>query len=162
MLAEKVMVAISRVDNIIDPSRQLPHEKPLKILADIPKEERLVLLTIPLHCFQYEAHCSAGRHDGHDGQDNKHAASKVNPPFITPFLHSLLSQGEGGELSAGGEKDPRPGEDFSFHRENDLSAPKSRIYCRENYSQLSTFFISLSTPTLRKYLKISKKERKRI
>lgn len=83
MLAEKVMVAISRVDNIIDPSRQLPHEKPLKILADIPKEERLVLLTIPLHCFQYEAHCSAGRHDGHDGQDNKHAASKVNPPFIT-------------------------------------------------------------------------------
>ena len=44
----------------------------------------------------------------------------------------------------------------------DLSAPKSRIYCRENYSQLSTFFISLSTPTLLKniwkYLKKKEKE----
>ena len=153
MLAEKVMVAISRVDNIIDPSRQLPHEKPLKILADKPKKEILVLLTSLLHCFQYEAHCSAGRHDGHDGQDNKHAASKVNPLVITPppLSLTLLSQGKGGELSAGGEKDPRPGEDFSFHRENDLSAPKSRIYCRENYSQLSTFFISFATPTLKNF-----------
>ena len=154
MLAEKVMVAISRVDNIIDPSRQLPHEKPLKILADKPKEERLVLLTIPLHCFQYEAHCSAGRHDGHDGQDNKHAASKVSPPVITlpPLSLTIVVSGRRWWIIGRWRKRSSTRWGFLFpSRERFIGSKIQDLLPRKLLSTLHLLHLPLNTYLLKKY-----------